>query len=323
MNRRRTREKPVMSANHYSAREQAVVWHVRLASETASEQDWLDFERWIGAPQNLAACAALDYALAIVEAQRHVIAEAMQGPRFSARGAPTIAAWMTASVGLAALLAVLVAPKPVELGFAAPITATRTVSLPDHSVVQLNRGAAVWARLDGRSRQLVLERGEAAFLVAHDAARPFTVAAGLATIRDVGTEFDVVRAASYAIVTVRAGRVDWIPLHGGEMSVGAGEQGRVDGSGRVASVAPANAEDAFGWQRGRLIYHDAPLSQIVEDLNRYSRTPVVIADHRAALLRFTGVLVIDKATTMLARLAAFLPVQFVEDRDRIELSMRP
>jgi transmembrane sensor len=315
-----------MSAQNNSARQDAAEWHVRLASETANEGDWLEFERWMAAPKNKAAYEALEAALMVVDAERSAVAETLKQPVIQTKSGHLPAAlWATGGAALAAAAAMLVllAPStPQEFAYAAPAFATRTVKLPDASVIQLNRGASVRVRLDGGSRQLVLERGEAAFAVAHDAARPFTVAAGLATVRDVGTEFDVVRASSYALVTVREGQVSLTPTHGDPVSLGAGQQGRVDQNG-AASVARTNAEDAFGWQSGRLIYRDAPLSQIVEDLNRYSQKPVVIADDRAGALRFTGVLVIDNPASMVERLQAFLPIQSAQNGDRIELRSRP
>jgi len=190
-------------------------------------------------------------------------------------------------------------------------------------VVQLNRGASVRVRLSAQSRQVVLERGEASFAVAHDASRPFAVLVGGASVRDVGTEFDIVRAQSYVLVTVREGRVALTLANGQAAGLGAGEQARIDGASRTVSVSPASADDAFGWQSGRLVYHNASLEEVVEDLNRYSQKPIVIADARAAALRFTGVLTIDDPILMVRRLEAFLPIQSAQDGDRIALRSRP
>lgn len=313
-----------MSGENNSAREEAANWFVRLESEQASEGDWLAFEAWLASPRNKAAYEALEATMGAVDAQRGAL-EGQLKPAVTLVRVP-MTAWATAAAGLAAIIAAFVLfapPKPQEFAYAAPTSKTRTVTLPDSSVLWLNRGASVRVRLDRQSRRVVLERGEASFAVQHDVARPFEVAIGDVTVRDVGTEFDVVRAQTYTAITVREGRVAVTLANGQAAGLGAGEQARVDQASGAVSVSQANADDAFGWQSGRLAYHAASLAQVVEDLNRYSQKPIVIADSRAAALRFTGVLIIDDPAVMLRRLEAFLPIQSAQDADRIELRSRP
>jgi len=312
-----------MSSRKDSAHEEAVAWFVRLESEAASEQEWLDFERWLASPPNKAAYDALEATVSAVDG--HVLAQALvptAAPKPA--GVPT-PVWATAAAAVAAIVAVFVfltPPKPQEFAYAAAASEIRTVTLPDDSVLQLNRGASVRVRLDARSRQVLLDRGEASFAVRHDGSRPFAVVAGDATIRDIGTEFDVVRAPTYTTVTVREGRVAIALGNGQAANLGAGEQGRIDLARQAVSVSSTNTADAFSWQSGRLVYHNASLVQVVEDLNRYSQTPIVIADSRAAALHFTGVLIIDDPAAMLRRLEAFLPIQSAQNAGRIELRSR-
>jgi transmembrane sensor len=95
----------------------------------------------------------------------------------------------------------------------------------------------------------------------------------------------------------------------------AGRQARLE-PGAAIAVTDIAPDDAFAWQSGRLVYHNASLSQIIEDLNRYSDTPIV-ASPDAARLRFSGVLEIDRASSMLARLENFLPIHVEADQGRI------
>jgi len=279
----------------------------------------------MASPQNKAAYETLEASIEVVAGQLSQ-GRAASGVASIRQGRSPIAPWASAAAALAAIVAALVfltPPKPQLLAYAAPFAQTRSLTLPDQTLVELNRGASIRARVDAQSRQVVLERGEAAFVVRHDQTRPFMLAFGLAVIRDVGTEFDVVRASAYAIVTVREGQVLLAPLKGGSVNLGAGDQARVDQISGSVTVSRTNPADAFAWQSGRLIYHDAPLSQVVEDLNRYSQQPVVLADDHAGSLRFSGVLVIDDTALMVRRLEAFLPIQSAQDGDRIELRVRP
>src|SRR5207253_11215794 len=75
----------------------------------------------------------------------------------------------------------------------------------------------------------------------------------------------------------------------------------------AAVVLAANADDAFSWRAGRLIYRNRPLSEVVADLDRYGDHEVK-AVGPAANLRFTGVLTIDNQSVMVQRLAGLLPV---------------
>lgn len=299
----------------------AAQWRARLDSDDAGEADWLGYETWLAqSPSHRAAADAIDLGLADVEAHREAISRSAPPPTnitpFLSRVAARPSRWIAAATALAAcavLLVVTRAPEVREFAYAAPATSDRLVTLADGSRLHLNRGAAVRVRF-GRERQVDLAEGEASFEVVHDSARPFVVAAGDTIIRDVGTEFNVAANAGSLVVTVRSGEVA-LSAAGGDAHVRAGEQARVTGG--TISVAPARADDAFSWQQGRLVYHAASLSAVVEDLNRYSETPISIEGDAANALQFTGVLVIDDPQAMLARLQAFLPIEAQREGERI------
>src|SRR4029077_8169699 len=59
------------------------------------------------------------------------------------------------------------------------------VLLEDGSVIDLNTNSDVRVRLGAHQREVQLLRGEVRFQVAHDAARPFVVAAADAAVRAV------------------------------------------------------------------------------------------------------------------------------------------
>ncbi|MBZ4074165.1 FecR domain-containing protein, partial [Escherichia fergusonii] len=54
----------------------------------------------------------------------------------------------------------------------------RAISLADGSTVELNTNSQVRVRLSKAQRSLILDKGQAMFVVAHDAGRPFVVTAG-------------------------------------------------------------------------------------------------------------------------------------------------
>jgi transmembrane sensor len=83
----------------------------------------------------------------------------------------------------------------------------RSITLADGSTVDLNARSQIRIEFSSGERHVELLDGQALFQVAKDKNRPFTVRSGDATVRAVGTEFDVYRKASGTTVTVLEGRV--------------------------------------------------------------------------------------------------------------------
>lgn len=83
----------------------------------------------------------------------------------------------------------------------------RTQELADGTVVHLDSETELVERFGTAQRRVEIRRGQAMFEVAQDAARPFRVRVGDATIEDVGTVFDVSARAARTTVTVLEGRV--------------------------------------------------------------------------------------------------------------------
>ncbi|MEQ1492931.1 MAG: FecR domain-containing protein [Terricaulis sp.] len=305
----------------------AAAWgRAKLDGDDATEAAWLGYEQWLTAsPSNRSAADAIDAALLDVEAHQDALRSAPESDvvvPFKRGIFARPAVWITAATAIAAsaLLFIVTAPPPEQhFAYAAPATDGQVINLPDGSVVHLNRGAAISVTY-GRERQVDLEHGEASFSVVHDPSRPFVVAAGDASIRDVGTEFNVAVNSASTVVTVRAGEVAVSTDRAAEERVVAGLRARV-ANGNV-DVRAARADDAFAWQSGRLVYHNAELATVIEDLNRYSDVPITLDVQDANALQFSGVLVIDEPQTMLARLEAFLPIRSEQDGDRIVVRRR-
>jgi transmembrane sensor len=83
----------------------------------------------------------------------------------------------------------------------------RSITLADGSTVDLNARSKLRVEFSNNERRVELLDGQALFQVAKDKSRPFIVASGEATVRAVGTQFDVYRKDSGTTVTVLEGRV--------------------------------------------------------------------------------------------------------------------
>jgi transmembrane sensor len=84
----------------------------------------------------------------------------------------------------------------------------RSIALADGSLVQLNTNSELRIDLKPHERRIILRRGEARFTVAKDPNRPFLVETPQATVRALGTVFNVQIARQGTDVAVLEGHVE-------------------------------------------------------------------------------------------------------------------
>ena len=142
-------------------------------------------------------------------------------------------------------------------------------------------------RLVVRAREAEL-RGEAFFSVAHDSLRPFTVRAGDATIRDIGTDFTVHNDSGEAVrVVVSQGIVAFKHAQDSVILV-RGDVGLLEPSGRVQANRGAATDDDLAWTLGRLVFRDASFPELAADLRRWYGVEVRVTDSTLLRRHFTG-----------------------------------
>jgi len=300
-------------------RKDAAAWVVRLEAGDLGEAEAAAFDAWLSAaPAN---AAAFDAALAVSHAYAAAADEVVLALS-QRRSAPARPTNRRALVGFgvmaaAAALAVVIAPEisgPQTHTYATAKGERRTVELADGSVVDLNGGARMSVSLGRDGRRVTLAEGQAVFDVAHDARRPFTVAAGDRTIRVVGTQFDVRRLGGKVSVTVARGAVEVRPADGAIGKAYRLHPGQrldhVEGAAttRVAAAEPA---EVLGWRSGRLVYRQQPLSDVIADLNQQFATPIRLDDAELAATPISGVLVLDDQDAVIRRLALLVPISAV------------
>jgi transmembrane sensor len=183
---------------------------------------------------------------------------------------------------------------PVATQYATHRGQQLAVSLPDGSSLLLDSDSAVEVRFDARGRSTRLLGGQDEFKIIHDASRPFTVDVGIGTIRDVGTEFTARRDQDQVTVTVEQGAVDVTSAmrYGAQLrsaQLAPGDQLQFDGKGTLWTTRQVDLKAVTGWKVGELTFEDAPLAQIVEEMNRYTYAQVRLGDPRLSALRVSGV----------------------------------
>jgi ferric-dicitrate binding protein FerR (iron transport regulator) len=119
----------------------------------------------------------------------------------------------------------------------------------------------------------------------HDVRRPFVVQTFRATIRDVGTTFDVRAYASDLgeRVTVAEGEVAVAGV-----ALRARDQASLDDAGHISVRRNVEVTAPMAWVQGRLVFEDTPLADAARMLARTYDLDVAVADSSLGRERVTA-----------------------------------
>jgi len=265
---------------------------------SAAEQD--DYLQWLASdPRHAAWIAQHEATFARLQRLAQWQPGGAADPNPDLFAPPAARRWRWAAPLLAAAAAVAVAGYVSLRPPAAPATpAAATVAdavavqgflrvnekraLPDGSVVELKDGSRIDVEFSPESRRVRLH-GEAHFVVAKDATRPFVVEAGGVAVRAVGTAFNVRLEGGTVDVLVTEGRVQVEPAAPAAAEPGDATPAPMVVEARqrtvvpiepasvapaVVSVTPEQVREALAWQAPRLQFFETPLSEAVAEFNR-------------------------------------------------------
>ncbi len=284
------------------ARAEASAWFARLKRQQISLAELEAFRTWRGVPANRAAYEDVDRtwrragALKDDSAINRALNEALQRGaarrgRHERRGA-----WL-AGAGAASVMCIAVVGSAwiylqAHPSYSTKVGEQRLIRLADGSSVRLDTDSRIEVAFASDARNVKLERGQAFFEVAHDAARPFLVTAGRVSVRAVGTRFDVrALGGGQASVTLVEGIVEvrrqgaapqtWTLRPGQQLATTAA-------AAAVAAPRTVNLEAATSWTSGRVVFQGVPLAAAVEEVNRYAAHRIVLRAPGAAATPVTG-----------------------------------
>ena len=218
--------------------------------------------------------------------------------------------------------------------FTTAVGEQRSITLSDGSVLFLNTNSQVRVRLGRQHRDIDLVRGEARFQVARNPQRPFVVVTADATIRALGTVFNVAMAKEGTQVAVIEGRVELRergtsyaqpPLSAvdsaasngtseirksqqARVELAAGERAAVTRKGIEPDVGPS-IESVNAWTEHRVVFRDKTLAEVVGEFNRYRLQQLIIDDPGLAGLRISGTFDPSDPDSLVAYLGAEEAVQ--------------
>jgi transmembrane sensor len=280
--------------------EEASGWYFRLQAEDVTPAEMDAFAAWLGQGH------AQDQAWQEVQAMLGGLREPARQIRRAEQAAWRKPArrWACAAAVLLALgLSVQHTPwlDRLRADYATGTGESRTVELADGSQLQLNTDSAIQVRMSDGERQIRLLRGEGFFSVTKDPARPFVVQSGDGWVKVVGTQFSVARRDAQTRVQVAQGKV--------QVSAGSGtpvylEPGRaVEYQGQqLAQVHGFDAASGFAWRQRQLVFRQQPLSEVVDELNRYWPGQTLVLGDALRNRVVSGVFEIDKPEAVIKAL---------------------
>lgn len=198
----------------------------------------------------------------------------------------------------------------------------RRVPLADGSFASLNTASRVEIAIGEARRTVRLTEGEAWFQVAHDPARPFVVEAGEVRIRAVGTAFSVRRREDGVDVLVTQGAVEaWVIGRESERRrVTAGARAHAsDASGIEIAQAPDAIDRALAWRVGDIALNGEPLAYAVNEINRYNRVQLVVADPDLAREPLVGYFRVNEPDNFAQAVAEMMGARATSDGMTIRL----
>jgi transmembrane sensor len=296
-------------ATRQAMNEEAAAWFVRLQDADVAAEAREAFDRWMDNPAH-----AVAYARVEATWERTARLKAIANP--PARSAPILSRRAAAvgflTLGAGAATAWWLTRQPT---YRTEIGQRKTINLSDGSRVELNTASQLATAYARGQRDVHLLAGEAMFEVAKDAKRPFIVHAGAATVRSVGTAFNVRLRDKVVEVTVTEGlvAVNDLTVRSGARPLAAGNTAVV-GLGSIA--AQPLDEDALKrrteWREGVIDLRGETLGEAVEEFNRYRTSKIVVGDPKLAAMRVGGTFDTSESDKFVEALKAGFGVKAVE-----------
>ncbi|MFC5568502.1 FecR family protein [Lysobacter yangpyeongensis] len=298
----------------------AEAWLARLSSPECTSADRAAFEDWLAESEanvdaylQAESVHALARRLASDDLLRAAARRARRNPAIDRRSVLrrfAMGAAIAATVVLA--IGVIRRPKPpptVPVGrYTTVVGEQRTVALEDGTAMRLDTATTVRVHFARDQRVVEVVQGRVQFTVGADAPhaaspRPFLVKAGSGTVRDIGTTFQV----RHVDADVEVGLIEGVvqvtaDATGTSDTLAPGEQVRIDAQGALQASQPFDLAVARAWTQGDLVFKERRLDQLIAEMNRYSATPLRLADPALGALTVSGVFHIDDQAALVAAL---------------------
>lgn len=238
-------------------------------------------------------------------------------PRKSARQI----VWGLAAMAASIAAGLVILPQFSQQNYQTGPGEERQVRLRDGTQIDLSGNSRLRVTLSPWSRSASLTQGEAYFDVRHEARRTFRVQSGGASIRVLGTAFNVDhQAPDRTAIEVYRGAVEVGGSDGGRQVLKTGAAANVL-AGRI-SLRPGPTQDRPEWETGWFDADNIPLGVLIDKIRRYAPQPIVATDPSLLSLRVSGRFHISDVDRALAAIEAAYGVKVVRQHEQIALELR-
>lgn len=292
---------------------QAAAWFLRMQEGDCGNAERQEFEAWLAA--NAAHRSEYQQYVQLWRSLDQVGGETMPSRRRKAHTGIALAALVT-------ILGTMQWFTSREEIITTALGQRQHLVLADGTAVDMNTNTILRVAMHGYTRKVALEQGEALFNVAHSALRPFEVHAGSGILRDIGTSFNVARENEKTTVAVLDGEVQIrldnpastaaVTLHGGEQLAYSEHD--------LSAISALDAKTATAWREGRMIFHDTPLTEVINQINRYHPRKIVLTDTGLDELKVSGEFNTADREGLIRALKMLLPLSSEERGDVTTLS---
>lgn len=222
----------------------------------------------------------------------------------------------------AAVAYLLTRPGTGKITLLASGEAVRVTTLPDGSIITLNKRSSLQYNqaYNSRNRDIQLS-GEAFFAVTGNNKLPFIIRSGDVQVEVLGTSFNVKAAADRTEIIVESGKVR-VEKDDAVIYLKAGEKATVY-TGEQRPVKQSNEDSLYSYYRTRrFVCNGTPLRELVEALNNVYDTRIVLEDVQDGALPITTTFTDKPITAIVPVICATLHLAATAQGDTIILQKR-
>ncbi len=185
----------------------------------------------------------------------------------------------------------------------------KTVVLADGSTVKLNTNTRITVDFSEQNRSVILDQGQAYFIVAKERERPFMVHFDKGQVIAVGTEFEVYNKGPEVLVSLVEGKVRVLGLPAHQTASQAAQKAHVEqrdivmvadsdtdigaqisvSAKTLSSVIEMDNSLIIAWQDKKMIFRDKTLGYVIAEINRYSPRRIILEQAEMANTVISGI----------------------------------
>jgi transmembrane sensor len=197
------------------------------------------------------------------------------------------------------------------------------ITLVDGTKIWLNKNSRLTLALDfGKNERRVTLEGEGFFEVSKDAQKPFIIETARSLTTILGTSFNI---RAYAEdeeerITMVTGIVDFFSKQQkSSLKIKAGEEALISQAGDLIKTEPETV-NFLAWKNQRLVFKDASLALVLDDLENYFGFDIVIENPEIMNCRFTGTFDNPQQSDVLNTISTVLEVEIEQNGQEIIIS---